>query len=271
MIERLPNLKQLNENTRNGSGMAFDFLNKRVVVTGGSRGIGRAIALGFAAAGAGVSICARRPDVLESTRAEIAGKGHRTHAAVCDLADGPAVQRYVDEAGAELGGIDVLVNTASGFGMGDDEAGWAAGLSIDIMAVVRASHAALPMLEAAPGSSVINISSISGFRASTRAPAYGAVKVAMMHYTASQAATLARKGIRVNCIAPGSIEFPGGHWEERRLAKDPLYSQVLSKIPFGRMGTPDEIAEVALFLASAHARWITGQTLAVDGGQLLGA
>jgi 3-oxoacyl-[acyl-carrier protein] reductase len=181
------------------------------------------------------------------------------------------VNHYVAEAGAALGGIDVLVNNASGFGMGDDESGWAAGIAVDVMAMVRASHAAQPMLEVAPGSSIINISSISGFRASIRAPAYGAVKVAMMHYTTSQAAMLARKGIRVNCIAPGSIEFSGGHWESLRLANDPLYSQVLGKIPFGRMGTPEEIAEVALFLASTHARWITGQTLAVDGGQLLGA
>jgi len=251
--------------------MPFDFTGKRVVVTGGSRGIGRAIALAFASAGSDVSICARDAGALESARAEIARAGRRAHAAVCDLADGPAVTRYVAEAGAALGGIGVLVNNASGFGMGDNEAGWAAGLAVDVMAVVRASHAALPFLEAAPGNSIINISSISGLRASVRAPAYGAVKVAMMHYTASQAATLARKGIRVNCIAPGSIEFPGGTWESLRLANDPLYAQVLGKIPFGRMGTPDEVAEVALFLASTHARWITGQTLAVDGGQLLGA
>ena len=92
----------------------------------------------------------------------------------------------------------------------------------------------------------------------------------MMHYTTSQAALLARQGVRVNCVAPGSIEFPGGHWEGLRLANDPLYSQVLRRIPFGRMGTPDEVAEVVLFLASPHARWITGQTIAVDGGQLLG-
>ncbi|MGH6624064.1 MAG: SDR family NAD(P)-dependent oxidoreductase, partial [Burkholderiaceae bacterium] len=181
--------------------MAFDFAGKRIVITGGSRGIGRAIALGFATVGADVSICARSAAPLESTRAEIAGTGRRAHAAVCDLADGPAVSRYVAAAGAELGGIDVLVNNASGFGMGDNEAGWAAGLAVDVMATVRASHAALPMLEAARGSSIINISSISGLRASIRAPAYGAVKVAMMHYTASQAAALARKGIRVNCIA----------------------------------------------------------------------
>ena len=251
--------------------MTPEFLNKRVVVTGASRGIGRAIALAFAAAGADVSICSRGRTALDDTRNEIARHGRAAHAAVCDLADGKAVTRYVGEAGAALGGIDILVNNASGFGMGDDDEGWAAGLAVDVMAMVRASRAAISMLEAAPGSSIINVSSISAFRASTRAPAYGAVKAAMIHYTASQAAALAHRGIRVNCIAPGSIEFPGGHWEQRRLANDPLYSQVLAKIPFGRMGTPEEVAEVALFLTSSRARWITGQTIAVDGGQLLGA
>ena len=255
--------------------MAFEFKNRKVVVTGGSRGIGRAIALGFAAAGADVSICARGAQALEATRTEIARHGHNAHAGVCDLADGPSVMRYVQEAGVALGGIDVLVNNASGFGMGDDEAGWAAGLAVDVMAMVRASHAALPLLEAAqlrsPGSSIVHIASISGYRASTRAPAYAAVKAAMLSYTTSQAAMLAPKGIRVNCIAPGSIEFPGGTWEKRRLSKDPLYASVLESIPLGRLGTPEEIAEVALFLASPHARWVTGQTIAVDGGQLLGS
>ena len=93
----------------------------------------------------------------------------------------------------------------------------------------------------------------------------------MNSYTGSQAAMLSRKGIRVNAIAPGSIEFVGGTWEQRKLAGDPLYTRVLNSIPFGRLGTPEEIAEVALFLASPHARWITGQTITVDGGQLLGA
>jgi 3-oxoacyl-[acyl-carrier protein] reductase len=251
--------------------MTFDFSGKRVVVTGGSRGIGRAIALQFAGAGADVSICARGEAALHATGAEIAAHGRRAHAAVCDLADGDAIARYIEAAGAALGGVDVLVNNASGFGMGNDEAGWSAGLAVDVMAMVRASRAALPRLQASTGSSIVNISSISGFRPSVRAPAYGAVKAAMMHYTSSHAAMLARTGVRVNCVAPGSIEFPGGHWEGLRLANDPLYPQVLAKIPFGRMGTPDEIAEVVLFLASPHARWITGQTIAVDGGQLLGA
>jgi 3-oxoacyl-[acyl-carrier protein] reductase len=251
--------------------MAFDFSGKRVVVAGGSRGIGRSIALAFAAAGADVSICARGVAALQATHDEMAAFGHGAHAAPCDLADAASVAGYVAGAAAALGGIDVLVNNASGFGMGDDESGWAAGLAVDVMAMVRASHAALPSLLAARGASIIHIASISAFRPSTRAPAYAAVKAAMLSYTGSQAAMLARQGVRVNCIAPGSIEFPGGVWDQRKQAGDALYDRTLKSIPFGRMGTPEEIAEVALFLASDHARWITGQTLSVDGGQLLGA
>lgn len=251
--------------------MSFRFDQRRVVVAGGSRGIGRAIALAFAAAGAQVSICARGREALEAAHAELARHGGKAHAAPCDLADASAVARYVAAAAEALGGIDILVNNASGFGMGDDEAGWAAGLAVDVMAMVRASHAALPWLEGSgEGAAVIHISSISAFRASTRTPAYAAVKAAMVSYTASQAAMLAGKRIRVNCIAPGSIEFAGGVWDQRRRAGDKLYERVLRSIPFGRMGTPEEVAEVALFLASSHARWITGQTIAVDGGQLLG-
>jgi len=263
--------------------MSFDFKGRRVVVAGGSRGIGRAIALAFARAGSDVSICARGTQALEATRADLAKCGGRVHAAPCDLADGAAVARYVADAAQALAGIDVLVNNASGFGMADDEAGWAAGLAVDVMAMVRASHAALPWLERSAeaagdkgertraGASIIHISSISAYRASTRAPAYAAVKAAINSYTGSQAAALARKGIRVNAVAPGSIEFEGGVWAQRRLSGDPVYERTLKGIPFGRMGEPEEVAEVALFLASKHARWVTGQVLAVDGGQLLGA
>jgi 3-oxoacyl-[acyl-carrier protein] reductase len=251
--------------------MAFDFKGKRVVVAGGSRGIGRSIALGFAEAGADVSICARDPKALAATRDEIARFGHKAHAATCDLADGPAVKRYVAAAADALGGIDVLVNNASGFGSTDDEAGWAAGLAVDVMATVRASHAAIPHLEKAKGGSIINISSISGLRPSTRTAPYGAVKAAVIHYTTSQAAMLARKGIRVNCIAPGSIEFPGGSWENRKTSDPDLYNRILRSIPFGRLGKPEEVANAVLFLCSPLGGWITGQTIAVDGGQMLGA
>lgn len=249
--------------------MPFDFNGKRVVVCGGSRGIGRSIALGFARAGAAVSICARDAEVLAATRAELAKHGNTAHAAPCDLADGPAVGRYIAEAAAALGGIDVLVNNASGFGMSDDEAGWEASVAVDLMATVRASHAAIPLIERNGGGSIVNISSISGYRASPRSPPYAAVKAALFQYTTTQAAVLARKGIRVNCVAPGSIEFPGGTWEKRKSDNPKLYNRILESIPFGRLGHPEEVANVVLFLASPLAGWITGQTITVDGGQLL--
>ncbi len=251
-----------------------DFGGTRVVVAGGSRGIGRSIALGFAKAGAAVSICARGAAALEATRTELAEQGGVVHVATCDLADAAAIAAYVPAAAAALGGIDVLVNNASGFGATDDEAGWAASVSVDLMAIVRASQAARPLLEesakAGRGPAIVNISSISALRASRRTPPYGAIKAAVMHYTASQAAILAPAGIRVNCVAPGSIEFPGGSWEDRRTSNPTLYERTLASIPFGRMGRPEEVAEVVLFLASRRASWVTAQSIVVDGGQLLG-
>lgn len=246
--------------------MTFDFAGKRVVVCGGSRGIGRSIALGFAAAGAAVSICARGKDALEATRREL---GDKAHAASCDLSDAVQIAAYIPAAAEALGGIDVLVNNASALAKGDEEEAWLAGLKLDVMAAVRASQAALPYLEKAEGGSIVNVSSISGFGASIRTPAYAAAKAALNNYTASQAALLAPKGLRANAVAPGSIEFPGGVWEQRRTSDPQLYQGTLARIPFGRLGTPEEVANVVLFLASPLAQWITGQTVIVDGGQRL--
>lgn len=249
--------------------MAFDFADRRVVVCGGSRGIGRSIALSFAAAGARVSVCARGADNLKAVAAELARTGRQHHVATCDLKQADDIARYIPEAATALDGVDVLVNNASGFGIGDDEAGWEASIAVDLLAVVRATRAAAPFLERGSGSNVVNISSISGFRASQRTPAYAAVKAAVIQYTTSQAAQFARVGVRVNCVAPGSIEFPGGAWERRKVEQPALYERIHRSIPFGRLGTPEEVADVVLFLASPYARWVTGQTISVDGGQLL--
>ncbi|MGX9962243.1 SDR family NAD(P)-dependent oxidoreductase [Roseomonas sp. F4] len=244
------------------------FTGKRVLVAGGSRGIGRSIALGFAQAGASVSICARDAAALEATRVEIAALGVTAHAVSADLGVADQVIGWVEQAAASLGGVDVLVNNASGFGAKDTEEDWARGLNVDVMATVRASRAATPFLKASRGS-IVNISSISGYRPSLRTPAYAAVKALLVNYTASQAAAFGPDGVRVNAVAPGSIEFPGGSWEQRRSSAPDLYNRVLQSIPFGRLGTPEEIAEVVLFLASPAARWVTGQTIIVDGGQML--
>ena len=142
-------------------------------------------------------------------------------------------------------------------------------MSVDMMATVRTGHTAIPFLEHGTGPCIINISSVASLRCGAARPPYAAMKGAVNHYTTSLAAILAPKRIRVNAIAPGSIEFSGGHWERARLNNVPLYHAVRASIPFGRLGEPEEIADVALFLASPYARWITGQTLAVDGGENL--
>ena len=249
--------------------MHISFNGRRVVIAGGSRGIGRSIALGFAAAGADVSICARGPEKLHQTAEELSKLGARVHESVCDLSDGPAVIDYVEAAADTLGGIDVLVNNASGFGRSDDEEGWAASIDVDLMATVRASRAALPHLERSRGS-IVHVSSISGLAPSVRTPPYGAIKAALIQYTMTQAAGLAARGVRVNCVAPGSIEFPGGVWDEARRRNPELYERIRDGIPSGRMGRPEEVANAVLFLASDLASWITGQTLVVDGGQRFG-
>jgi len=247
--------------------MNIDLKDKRVVVAGGSRGIGRSIALAFAESGAHVSICARNADALEATRKELAAFGGTVHAAQCDLASEKEIARYVPEAAAALGGIDVLVNNASALALGDDEASWEQSLAVDLLATVRASRAAIPFLVKGREPAIINIASGSGMNPSVRTPAYGAAKGAAIHYTRTQAATLAMKGIRVNCVAPGSIEFPGGGWEKRKREEPALYNQVLASMPAGRLGRPEEVASVVLFLASSAAIWVTAQVIGVSGGQ----
>ena len=246
--------------------MRIDFTGKKAIVCGGSKGIGRAIALGFAAAGGDVSICAREPGSLEATRAEIAKLGHKTHAASADLSQGDAVRGYVRAAVDALGGCDLLINNASAFGSSDDNKGWTDNLAVDMLAIVHATQEALPALRKSQGS-VVNISSISALHPAARQPPYGAIKAAVIHYTITQAAMYAKDRVRVNCIAPGSIEFPGGVWDRRKTANDPLYKNTLASIPFGRMGTAEEVANVALFLGSPLASWVTGQAIAVAGAQ----
>jgi 3-oxoacyl-[acyl-carrier protein] reductase len=248
--------------------MKIDLTGKRALIAGGSRGIGLAIADAYAQAGADVSICARTEGPLREAELALKKHGHKVLATPCDLGDAAAIKQWVEASAKSLGGIDILVNNASGFGRTDDEAGWAVSVQIDLMATVRACHAAMPYLEAR-GGSILHISSISGLRASVRTPPYGAIKAALIEYTQTQALSFAGKKIRVNCIAPGSIFFEGGAWDVAKRDKPELYERILAGIPSGRFGIPEEIATVATFLVSDLASWVTGQTIAVDGGQNL--
>ena len=244
---------------------------RRVLVAGASRGIGLAIAEAFAADGASVSICARGPADLDAAARRLSAHGGRVHHLPCDLADAEAISGWVDAAAAALGGIDVVVNNASALAHGTGDDAWEAGFGLDLMAAVRCNRAALPHLRMGTLPAILNISSINALRPTPRAAAYSTAKAALNYYTVTLAAELARERIRVNAIAPGSIEFPHGLWAQRRDSEPALYARIRESIPFGGFGDPADVAAAALFLCSPAARWITGQVLAVDGGQALGA
>lgn len=248
--------------------MDLELKGKGVIVTGASKGIGRAIALEFAREGANVALCARGGEALEATRADIAALGVKVHAAACDVGDAAALAAFLDGARAALGRVDVLVNNPSGFGVTDTEEGWKASMDVDIMAAVRATWQVTPWLEQQGGGAVIHISSISGLEASLPGvAAYAAAKAALISHSKSMAMELAPKGIRVNCVAPGSIDFPDGFWDNVHKGQPAFYDMVLSTIPSGRMGRPEEVANAVVFLASPRASWISGALLPVDGVQ----
>ena len=241
---------------------------KGVIVTGASKGIGQAIALEFAREGANVAICARGAEALEQTRAQLAALGVKVFASTCDVANGEALVKFLDDAHAVLGRVDVLVNNPSGFGVTDNEEGWAASLAVDVMAPVRATWKVVPWLEAQGGGAVIHISSISGLEASLPGvAAYAAAKASLISHSKSMAMELAPKNIRVNCVAPGSINFPGGFWENIKRDMPAIFDSVLASIPSGRMGRPEEVANAVVFLASDKASWVSGAMLPVDGVQ----
>lgn len=245
----------------------LDFRGWRVAVAGGSKGIGRAMALAFAQAGAAVSVCARGAEALAHTHDALLEAGHPVHVAQCDLADPAAATAWIAGAASALGGLDVLVNNASGYGFADDDASWLAGFNVDLMTAVRAVRAATPHLARSPHASILNTCSIAARHPRRDGAPYAAVKAALASYTGSLALQLAPQRIRVNAIAPGSVDFPDGLWDRCHRDDPARYAAVQARIPFSRYGTPDDIAHVALFLASPLAGWVTGQVLAVDGGQ----
>ena len=247
--------------------MDLGLRGKSAVVTGASRGIGRAIALRLAEEGAGVAICARGEPALREAEAELRTRSVPVYAAVCDVGNSEALDAFLDAARASLGRLDILVNNPSGIALADDEGVWQSTLNVDLMAAVRASWKVTPWMAGAGGGAIVHISSNAGLEATGFPPAYGAAKAALVSHAKSLAVALAPQKIRVNTVAPGSIEFAGGLWEQAKQGNPDFYSAVLKTIPWGRMGTPEEVADVVAFLASERASWITGACLVVDGGQ----
>jgi 3-oxoacyl-[acyl-carrier protein] reductase len=248
--------------------MDLGLRGKRAVVTGATRGIGRAIAETFAAEGADVAICARNPEQVQEAVAALKRTGVNAFGAAVDIADGPALKAWIAAAGRALGGIDILVPNVSALAIPSTEQSWEAGFRIDILGTVRAVEAAKPFLEQAAaerGDAAIVLIATSGASEAHLESPYGALKASLIHYAKGIARQYAAKRLRANVVSPGTVYFKDGVWARVEKSDPQRFDMMIKRNPTGRMATPQEVANAVVFLASPASTFTTGVNLLVDG------
>ncbi len=245
--------------------MDLGLRGKKAIITGGTRGIGRAIAEALASDGCDIGLCARGEAAIAPTLDALRGKGVAATGAAVDASDGAALGAWIGAAASELGGLDILIANVSGFGLTLDEAGWRQGFDVDILGTFHAVEAATPLMEASGGGAIVSISSIAGVEAFGGVRPYSAIKAALITYMGNLANALAPKGIRANTVSPGTIYFEGGVWQQREREAPDVFKTAFDANPMGRMGTAEEVANAAVFLASPAASFITGTNIILDG------
>jgi 3-oxoacyl-[acyl-carrier protein] reductase len=245
--------------------MDLKLKGQNALITGGSKGIGRAIAEALAAEGCNVAICARNQKEIDEAIKSLSAKGVKAVGNSVDVGDGDALKAWINESADALGGIDCLVSNVSG-GNAPGEAGWRANFEFDVLGAVRCVEAALPHLEKSKNASILMISSTAALEKFIAAGAYNAMKAALIQYSGALSQDLGPKGIRVNVISPGPIMIEGGSWDRIKQHMTPFYEQTVAQIPLGRMGTAEEVAAQAALLASPLAAFTTGTNVVIDGG-----
>lgn len=237
----------------------------RAVVTGGSRGIGYAIAQELAEHGASLCICARGTHRLEEAAGKLRAQGGEIRFEALDVADGATLSQWVRNSAESMGGIDIVVHNASAM-VGEGDSAWEANLAVDLLGASRLVTAALPFLEQSSAASVVFIASTAGMEHFMGALSYSAIKAGLIAHANDLAQTLAEKGVRVNTVTPGAIYFEGGFWDSVKKGDPQLFESMVARTPLGRLGDPEEVARCVRFIASPAASYVTGSNLVVDGG-----